>query len=124
MPSFEVGSSSEPPLYVPGACILYGGAEFSRYADFAVLASRENLERLSRALDDLSAEVIAVPPFESRYLERGHAVGSQRRPVLAVHRIQRLARIRASQNASLKLSPSAFPESPRRATTRSRLGTT
>lgn len=56
------------------ACILYGGAEFSRDADFAVLASRENLDRLSRALDDLSAEVIAVPPFESRYLERGHAV--------------------------------------------------
>jgi hypothetical protein len=56
------------------ACILYGGAEFSRDVDFAVLASRENLERLSQALDDLSAEVIAVPPFESRYLERGHAV--------------------------------------------------
>jgi hypothetical protein len=56
------------------ACILYGGAEFSRDADFAVLASRQNLERLSRALDDLRADVIAVPPFESGYLERGHAV--------------------------------------------------
>jgi len=56
------------------ACILYGGAEFSRDVDFALLASRENLERLSRALDDLGAEVIAIPPFESRYLERGHAV--------------------------------------------------
>ena len=56
------------------ACILYGGAEFSRDVDFAVLASPENLERLRRALEDLVAEVIAVPPFEPRYLERGHAV--------------------------------------------------
>jgi hypothetical protein len=56
------------------ACILYGGAEFSRDIDFAVLASPENLDRLRGALEDLSAEVIAVPPFEARYLERGHAV--------------------------------------------------
>jgi hypothetical protein len=53
------------------ACILYGGAEFSRDADFAVLPSPDNLERLRRALDELRAEVIAVPPFERRYLERG-----------------------------------------------------
>jgi hypothetical protein len=56
------------------ACILYGAAEFSRDLDFAVLASPENLERLRRALEELVAEVIAVPPFEPRYLERGHAV--------------------------------------------------
>ena len=56
------------------ACILYGGAEFSRGIDFAVVASPENLDRLRDALEDLHAEVIAVPPFESRYLERGHAV--------------------------------------------------
>jgi hypothetical protein len=56
------------------ACILYGGAEFSRDADFAVLSSSDNLDRLRAALDDLRAEVIAVPPFERRYLERGHAV--------------------------------------------------
>jgi hypothetical protein len=56
------------------ACILYGAAEFSRDADFAVLASRENIERLREALADLRAEVIAVPPFEVEYLERGHAV--------------------------------------------------
>lgn len=56
------------------ACILYGAAEFSRDADFAVFASRENLERLEAALADLAAEVVAVPPFELRYLERGHAV--------------------------------------------------
>jgi hypothetical protein len=56
------------------ACILYGAAEFSRDADFAVLASPENLDRLTGALAELQADVIAVPPFEVRYLERGHAI--------------------------------------------------
>lgn len=56
------------------ACILYGAAEFSRDADFAVLASAGNLDRLAGALAELQAEVIAVPPFEIHYLERGHAV--------------------------------------------------
>jgi len=56
------------------ACILYGAAEFSRDTDFTVFASPENLGRLKEALEDLEAEVVAVPPFEPRYLERGHAV--------------------------------------------------
>lgn len=56
------------------ACILYGAAEFSRDIDLAVLASRENLDRLRQAMDALEAKVIAVPPFERKYLERGHAV--------------------------------------------------
>ena len=56
------------------ACILYGAAEFSRDTDLAVLASPANLARLREALDDLQAEVIAVPPFEGKYLRRGHAV--------------------------------------------------
>ncbi len=56
------------------ACVLYGAAEFSRDADFTVVASPSNLGRLRAALDDLQAEVIAVPPFETGYLERGHAV--------------------------------------------------
>ena len=56
------------------ACILYGAAEFSRDTDLAVLASPANLARLREALADLEAEVIAVPPFEARYLRRGHAV--------------------------------------------------
>jgi hypothetical protein len=56
------------------ACILYGAAEFSRNTDLAVLASPANLTRLRKALDDLQAEVIAVPPFEAKYLRRGHAV--------------------------------------------------
>ncbi len=56
------------------ACVLYGGAEFSRDTDIAVLASDENLESLRDALRDLSARRIALPPFDSEYLVRGHAV--------------------------------------------------
>jgi hypothetical protein len=56
------------------ACILYGGAEFSRDIDFAIVASEENLSQLKACLDELKAEVIAVPPFAKDYLERGHAI--------------------------------------------------
>jgi hypothetical protein len=56
------------------ACVLYGAAEFSRDTDLAVLASPANLTRLRAALDDLQASVIAVPPFQAKYLRRGHAV--------------------------------------------------
>jgi hypothetical protein len=56
------------------ACVLYGAAEFSRDTDFAILASQANLSRLRAALADLQAEVIAVPPFELKYLRKGHAI--------------------------------------------------
>jgi PHD/YefM family antitoxin component YafN of YafNO toxin-antitoxin module len=56
------------------ACVLYGAAEFSRDTDLAILASPANFERLRRALADLQAEVIAVPPFEPRFLLKGHAI--------------------------------------------------
>ena len=56
------------------ACVLYGAAEFSRDTDFAILASAANLSRLGEALADLKAEVIAVPPFELKYLLKGHAI--------------------------------------------------
>lgn len=55
------------------ACVLYGGVEFSRDTDLAVLCEPANLARLQAALDDLAAVPIAVPPFEAAYLERGHA---------------------------------------------------
>lgn len=55
------------------ACVLYGAAEFSRDTDVAILAEPANLDRLTQALRDLDAEVIAIPPFELSYLERGHA---------------------------------------------------
>ena len=56
------------------ACVFYGAAEFSRDTDLAILADAANLARLRRALDDLQAEVIAVPPFQLKYLRRGHAI--------------------------------------------------
>ena len=56
------------------ACVFYGAAEFSRDADFAVLADSRNLARLRAALKDLQARVIALPPFEARFLRRGHAI--------------------------------------------------
>jgi hypothetical protein len=56
------------------ACVLYGAAEFSRDTDFAILADTANLVRLRVVLVDLQADVVAVPPFELKYLQRGHAI--------------------------------------------------
>lgn len=56
------------------ACVFYGAAEFSRDSDFAILADTENLNRLKGALEELQAGVIAVPPFDVVYLEKGHAI--------------------------------------------------
>jgi hypothetical protein len=56
------------------ACILYGAAEFSRDADLAIAADEANLESLLSAMAQLEASVIAVPPFDIQYLNRGHAV--------------------------------------------------
>lgn len=56
------------------ACVFYGAAEFSRDTDLAILANSENLAKLNNALEDLQATVIAVPPFEAKYLRKGHAV--------------------------------------------------
>ncbi|MEK6288087.1 MAG: hypothetical protein AABO57_20395 [Acidobacteriota bacterium] len=56
------------------ACVLYGAAEFSRDTDLAILSNSENLAKLSGALKELQADVIAVPPFESKYLRKGHAI--------------------------------------------------
>lgn len=46
------------------ACVLYGGAEFSRDTNLAIRSSEENLVRLREALRELQAETIAVPPLE------------------------------------------------------------
>jgi hypothetical protein len=56
------------------ACVFYGGAECSRDTDLAIVADAANLVRLRRALQDLRAEAIAVPPLGLRHLRRGHAV--------------------------------------------------
>jgi len=56
------------------ACVLYGGAEFSRDTDIVVLADDDNLGRLAAAVAELEADVVAVPPFSRSHLEAGHAV--------------------------------------------------
>ena len=77
------------------ACVLYGGAEFSRGIDFAIVASVANAKALRSALADLQAEVIAVPVFELDYLRRGHAVHFRcRHPEADGFRIDVMARMR------------------------------
>ena len=72
---FTLSSHHVSCLLIGGqACIFYGGAEFSRDADIALLSSPENLQRLAKALDDLKASPIAVPPLSAEFLNRGHAV--------------------------------------------------
>lgn len=71
----SIQSSGVSYLLMGGqACVLYGGAEFSRDTDIAVLANSDNLSRLKTALNDLQATCIAVPPFERQYLEMGLAI--------------------------------------------------
>jgi hypothetical protein len=55
------------------ACILYGGAEFSRDVDFAVAVSPDNLRRLQGALRAQNAEPVFFPPLSAAVLKRGHA---------------------------------------------------
>jgi hypothetical protein len=56
------------------ACVLYGAAEFSRDCDIVMASDEANLARLRLVLKDLEARLIAVPPFERAFLEKGHAV--------------------------------------------------
>ena len=56
------------------ACVFYGAAEFSRDVDFAIHADAANLTRLRHVIGDLQAHPIAVPPFELKFLGRGHAI--------------------------------------------------
>jgi hypothetical protein len=77
------------------ACVLYGGAEFSRDTDLVVPASPANLVRLRRSLADLQADVIAVPPFEPRFLVKGHAIHFRcRHPEAAGMRVDIMTRMR------------------------------
>ncbi len=56
------------------ACVFYGAAEFSRDTDLAIVADAVNLARLRKALAELQAAAIAVPPFAVKFLRRGHAI--------------------------------------------------
>jgi hypothetical protein len=81
------------------ACVLYGAAEFSRDTDLAILASEDNAGRLLVALNDLKAEVIAVPPFDLGYLEKGHAVHFRcRHPEADGMRVDVMAKMRGVES--------------------------
>ena len=56
------------------ACVFYGAAQFSKDIDFLILAEDENFEGLHAALGEMKATRIAVPGFDPRVLDRGHAV--------------------------------------------------
>ncbi len=56
------------------ACVFYGAAQVSKDIDLALLPEPANIERLRAALKDLTAERIAVPPFDPALFERGHAI--------------------------------------------------
>jgi hypothetical protein len=53
--------------------VFYGAAEFSRDTDFAIPPTPRS-RALAKALAELRAETIAVPPFEAEFLQRGHAI--------------------------------------------------
>lgn len=56
------------------ACVWYGGAEFSRDIDVAIVADPTSMEALARPVTALDARPVAVPPFEAAYLHRGLAL--------------------------------------------------
>ena len=56
------------------ACVFYGAAEFSRDCDIVIVDDDDNLLKLKAALAELKAECIAIPPFDRRFWERGHAI--------------------------------------------------
>jgi len=64
-----------PALLIGGqACILYGGAEFSRDLDLMVAARADSLPPLEAALHALEATLVALPALRLDFLRRGHAV--------------------------------------------------
>jgi len=54
--------------------VFYGAAQFSKDVDFLVLADMSNFAGLHAALGELEAVPIAVPRFDTKVLDRGHAV--------------------------------------------------
>jgi hypothetical protein len=90
-------------------CVSYGAAEFSRDIDFVIVADAGNLGRLRKALAELHAQPIAVPPFELKYLRRGHAVNFRcQHPEALRMRVDIMSKLRGV---------AAFPELWKRRTT-------
>ncbi|MDB6019931.1 MAG: hypothetical protein JWR19_4420 [Pedosphaera sp.] len=86
-PFFDARARRVRALLMGGqACVFYGAAEFSRDTDLAIVPDAANLARLRSALDDLSAEVIAVPPCQI-HLACPLNQGSLTTSVCRVHKI-------------------------------------
>ncbi len=84
------------------ACVFYGGAEFSRDTDFAMLADSYNLERLNLAMSQLQADVIAVPALSLECLHRDHAVHFRcRHPEAAGLRVDVMSKMRGVDDFNL-----------------------
>jgi len=56
------------------AGVFYRAAQLSKDIDLARPAEPANIERLRRALRQLAAERIAVPPFDPALFDRGHGI--------------------------------------------------
>ena len=77
------------------ACVFYGAAQVSKDIDLALLAEPANIERLRRALNELAAERIAVPPFDPALFDRGHAIHFRcHAPAVADLRVDLMSRLR------------------------------
>ncbi len=77
------------------ACVFYGAAQVSKDIDFLILAERENFERLLASLDFLQARRIAIPPFDTVALAKGHAVHFRcQAPVVEGLRIDIMTKLR------------------------------
>ena len=73
-PFFDARASRPRPSHGRTSVRVIRRGRFSRDTDFAIVADAANLARLRKALADLQAKPIAVPPFGIKYLRRGHAV--------------------------------------------------
>jgi hypothetical protein len=77
------------------ACVIYGGAEFSRDTDLGLLSDLDNLSKFQQAIAELQAERIAVPPFGKSFLDAGLAVHFRcRHPEASGLRIDVMAKMR------------------------------
>jgi hypothetical protein len=77
------------------ACVFYGAAQFSKDVDLALLAAEANFTRLRAALEELQADRIAVPRFDTELLARGHAVHFRcRHPLASGLRVDVMTRLR------------------------------
>ena len=55
------------------ACILYGGAEFSRDIDLSISVQPKNLVAVKKTLSRLKAQAVFFPDLDADALRRGHA---------------------------------------------------